>query len=332
MGNQEFDFEAIRTKLQRQQSPQARKAASAAWIDWEASPGIAPGKRASLSQLNGTVAALQQRSVAHRENSPRHDYRDEALNQRHQRLSQNLQLHRERLSQKAQEINNLSVQQERAMLEMKDVAERWQRELKACIDSADISPAVAESLMGEFLFDCESAVLAWADSRADDIVLTYRSADLDQATREANQLAHTLRQQSVANFGPGSDRWLDEWQTFWAEPVNGLREAWTWLHSSLQQWWQAAAGQSSRRPYRRPSAPSFTLIDGVIWLGSGIFSRIILDFVLSLYPGLWSVAVAIVTAMTAYALYRATLAPKLDFSLAYRVLLAIGGLIIGGRF
>lgn len=328
MSNPELDFEAIREKLQRQNSSHhARTVATS--VDWEALPQTS-SSRQRQTQLNGTVAALQQRSAARQVGGVAVENQTGSGDQVRQQLLRQLSLHRERLQQKAQEINAFSLQQERAMLEMKDVVERWRREVNAAAASADIDSTTADSLIHEFLCEYESAVLAWADTETEGVMLSYRCADLYQATREANQVAQTLRRHHASSFDTGGDRG-SEWQTLLAEPADGLREAWTWLHDSARRWWQAATDIRTSQSSRRRASQRFTLIDAVIWLGSGIFSRVVLDFGLALYPGLWSVAVAIVTGMTAYALYRATLAPRLDFGLAYRVLLAIGGLIVGGR-
>ncbi len=70
----------------------------------------------------------------------------------------------------------------------------------------------------------------------------------------------------------------------------------------------------------------------LLWFGSGVIGRMALNLVLTAIPGLWSLAVALLTGVTAYALYRATLAPRRDFGLAYRMFLVIAGLVIGGRF
>lgn len=328
MSNPELDFEAIREKLQRQNSSHPTRTAATS-VDWEA-PLNSNSTGRSQTQLNGTVAALQQRSAARQVGGTVLEHQTGFEDQARQQLLRQLSLHRERLQQKAQEINGFSMQQERAMLEMKDVVERWRREVNTAAASADIDPTTADSLIREFLCEYESAVLAWADTETEGVILSYRSADLYQATREANQIAQTLRRHQASSFDAGGDRW-SEWQTLWAEPADGLRGVWSWLEDSARRWWKAATNTRASQSSARKSSQRFTLIDAVIWLGSGIFSRVVLDFVLTLYPGLWSVAVAIVTGMTAYALYRATLAPRLDFGLAYRVLLAIGGLIVGGR-
>ncbi|WP_035987847.1 hypothetical protein [Leptolyngbya sp. KIOST-1] len=76
---------------------------------------------------------------------------------------------------------------------------------------------------------------------------------------------------------------------------------------------------------------SLSLVDSMLWFGGGVIGRLALNLLLGAFPSLWSLAVAAITAMTAYALYRATLAPKLAFGPALRVALLIVGLAIGGQ-
>jgi hypothetical protein len=68
-----------------------------------------------------------------------------------------------------------------------------------------------------------------------------------------------------------------------------------------------------------------------LWFGGGVIGRLALNLLLAAFPSLWSVAVAAITAVTAYALYRATLAPKLAFGPAMRVFLLVAGLVVGGQ-
>jgi hypothetical protein len=74
-----------------------------------------------------------------------------------------------------------------------------------------------------------------------------------------------------------------------------------------------------------------SLIDMLLWFGGGVIGRLALNLLLAAIPALWSLAVAVLTGITAYALYRATLAPRKDFGLASRVFLIIAGLVIGGQ-
>jgi len=73
------------------------------------------------------------------------------------------------------------------------------------------------------------------------------------------------------------------------------------------------------------------LLSPVFWIGCGVIFRLTLMLVLVEFPNLWSTAVAALTSVTAYALWKATLAPKLEFRPAWRTFLLVIGLILGGR-
>jgi hypothetical protein len=81
----------------------------------------------------------------------------------------------------------------------------------------------------------------------------------------------------------------------------------------------------------RETTSSLSFTDGTLWFGGGVIGRLALNLLLAAFPALWSVAVVTITAMTAYALYRATLAPKLAFGPALRVFLLVVGLVVGGQ-
>lgn len=186
------------------------------------------------------------------------------------------------------------------------------------------------------LLDDQQALLAIAEQdEQGNVALTYRPADLYQADREASRLAQSLRdrgqplprgqrrsRQPLA-FAPAEVSMLMD------EPMQALGQLWQLTTEALLALWQSCSRPSSSSRWLRPS--SFTLVDAIIWLGGGVISRLALNLVLAAYPGLWFLAVAAVTGLTAYALYQATLAPRLDFNLAYRVLLGVAGLIVGGR-
>ncbi|MBD0336171.1 MAG: hypothetical protein ICV62_11835, partial [Cyanobacteria bacterium Co-bin13] len=242
-------------------------------------------------------------------------------------LAAQINLHQQRLQAIVEQINDLSDRQERAMLEMKAVAERLDLEQRRQ-QRYEAQAGLAQSI--PLVINYEGAIVAAAEQ--DDqgnVVLTYRTADLHQADRDATHLAQTLRDRNQPRFR-SPQRFAQEpgLSTLLAEPLSTLSGLWQWGCDLADQGWQQIMAASSSTHRQRPS---FSLLDGVIWFGGGVISRLALNLVLAAYPGLWSLAVAAVTGMTAYALYRATLAPRLEFGLAYRVLLAVGGLIIGGR-
>ena len=285
----------------------------------------APLESADWGRLANTVEALKQRSTS----PPGHpDFICETDWANHP-IRQQVDLHRQRLRRIAEDINALSVQQERAMLEMQAITERWEQEVEhvlATVPAKRYSSLETELFRG-ILYDYDSAVLAWATFEAEGCIeLASRPVAFSHPLQEAHHMAQTLRKRQTS-IGPSA--WEAEigWQALLAEPLEGLSSFWLWASESISLWWQALVSDATKGN----SSHSLNLLNVLIWLGGGIIGRLALNFVLSLYPGFWSLAVAGVTAITAYALYRATLAPRLEFGLAYRVLLAVAGLIIGGR-
>lgn len=328
MNKSEPDLKSIRAKLQSQIPAQSPSNGAFPGIDWDSPYPASSYGAHKATQLKGTVATLQQRSTAQDAPIPLNNPPSLASEQIQEQLIHKLSLHRERLLRKAQEINALSAQQERAMSEMKDVVDRWHHELEARMASSpQIFQRAIEPLFEEFLCDYAPATIAWAEiDGKGNISLAQRPVNFGQSSKDANLLAQKLRQHHHSKH-PQENSSLQEYQLFWEEPLLVLRS----LVRRARNIFRTNFNHRSKGVMAPRRSSRLTLIDCIIWLISGVFSRVGLNFLLSIYPGLWSVAVAIVTAITAYALYRATLAPKLDFGLAYRVLLMVAGLIIGGR-
>lgn len=324
MSKSELDLQVIRTKLLQQQALQRGTAASSSDPDW-LPKSQAPLGSADWDRLANTVEALKQRSTPPPSNPNPPSEPDWANHPIHQQID----LHRQRLHRIAEHINALSVQQERAMLEMQAIAERWEHEVEhvlATIPAKRYSSLETELFRG-ILHDYDSAVLAWATFEAEGCIeLSSRPVAFSHPLQEAHHMAQTLRKRQTS-IGPSAWEAGIGWQALLAEPLEGLSSFWLWASESISRWWQALVSDVTQGD----SSHSLSLLNILIWLGGGIISRLALNFALNLYPGLWSLAVAGVTGITAYALYRATLAPRLEFGLAYRVLLAVVGLIVGGR-
>jgi hypothetical protein len=76
---------------------------------------------------------------------------------------------------------------------------------------------------------------------------------------------------------------------------------------------------------------SLSLADSILWFGGGVIGRTVLSLLIAALPLLWSVAVAGITALMAYALYQAILAPRLSFGPLLRASLLVAGLVVGGH-
>lgn len=306
MSRSDPNLKPIREKLMMQKRQLNLPDSSDIDVDWDA-PHSGAQHPASQATYQQTVEMLQQRSGQFPGNSAASTSRADLL-----------ELHRQRLLAIAEHINELSLQQERAMVEIRQLGERMMREQHLFQGSSDRSAALTTWL------DTNNAIVAWVESEEDGgLFLAYRPVEFDQEHRSANQVAQTLRQQTARRPPHQSPDPILGPDILWAEPLTFFRSGWQALTDGLTTWISTASTPSAR--------PRLTPMDGAMWFGGGVISRLALNLILAAYPGLWSVAVTIVTAMTAYALYRATLAPRLDFSLAYRVLLAVAGLILGGH-
>lgn len=247
-----------------------------------------------------------------------------------------------RLNAMADKVNHLSAEQERAISEMQAIQARLTHLRPQFLSQG--RPAVPP------LLDFTRAVIAAAEvDTQGNIVLSYRTVAADalpsperHPPEAAQQLATHLRN----TYGQPPTR---PKTTAWGDLVNdmlALAQEPMHLLSSLGRALVRLTVQTARvilsprtnfgtgaeRPTRNGySAPGLTLTDGVIWFGGGVIGRLALNLLLAAFPALWSVAVAAMTAMTAYALYRATLAPKLAFGPAMRVFLLVVGLVVGGQ-
>ncbi|MBD1875618.1 hypothetical protein H6F75_19230 [Nodosilinea sp. FACHB-131] len=247
-----------------------------------------------------------------------------------------------RLNAMAHKINQLSSEQERAIAEMQLIRARLTR-------IHPIANTQGQPVVPPYL-DVERAVLASAEmDHQGNIVLAYRTISptsspgprANPIPTEINQLAGHLR----TTYGPSKRRGRSEWGALTSDLVAlGQEPSELVAHLSRTVWDAGLAIARLIAPqHAKPSVTSSSLleqprrgaslsvVDGVLWLGGGVIGRLALNLLLAAFPALWSVAVAAITAITAYALYRATLAPKLAFGPAIRVFLLVLGLVVGGQ-
>lgn len=111
-----------------------------------------------------------------------------------------------------------------------------------------------------------------------------------------------------------------------------LREPLSWFQYGLKKLLFLGSTQA---PQRRRSTSTIksvlpSLVDTLLWVGSGAIGRLVLNLLLSAFPTFWPLAVLAITGILAYALYNTTLATRPNFSVAIRVLLLVAGLGLGG--
>ena len=86
-----------------------------------------------------------------------------------------------------------------------------------------------------------------------------------------------------------------------------------------------------KRSARRSKSSPFNVRHTVILLVGAIVTRILLDTLLAISPGLWLPAIAIMVTPSAIAMYRRPLTSESGLVWGYRLVLVLLGLLIGGR-
>ncbi|MGB3200163.1 MAG: hypothetical protein WBA99_04630 [Nodosilinea sp.] len=248
----------------------------------------------------------------------------------------------------AYKINQLSVEQERAIAEMQVV----QAHLVQIYPRADHR---GQPLTPPYL-DSQRAVIASVEVDGwGNVVLAYRTVAANvlppngSTRRSRTNQTYPLADSARSRFTPSPARgvWnslVSDVETLGHEPVHLLahlgRTLWelgldvarrAMPNPARPQLARRTSGQRPRGAGPNRSIESLSLVDSLLWFGGGVIGRLALNLLIGAFPALWSLAVAAITAMTAYALYRATLAPKLTFGPALRVALAVVGLIVGGQ-
>jgi hypothetical protein len=241
-------------------------------------------------------------------------------------------MHIQRLQALAHKINDLSDDQEQILGDMRQVELR----LSQLQEELQVAHGVMVKIPQVMLHE---AVLATAEVDADaNLLLTCRSADLPHQRQEA--FGFDLPPDGLRGLRPepgGTPSWDSLWPDFgmvWQEPVNLGARLWHSLCHLASHIYQRSLDTVADFRWGVSPAAKATLspMDMLLWFGGGFIGRLALTLVLSAFPGLWSLAVAILTGITAYALYQATLAPRRNFALAYRIFFVIAGLVIGGQF
>jgi hypothetical protein len=335
-----MDLEQIRIKLKHQvkMPPPVASQVAADWpkIQLPRSGG-APGKTiprpTQPGDLVNTVETLQRREEGYGiplQSGTAPPGQSDSLDM-DDRAWQEVEIHIKRLQALAEKINALSGEQEHFMGEIKAVESRLEQLQLQGSSSPEAGLPVPK-------IHLDRAVLASAETDADaNLHITYRSPNLPQPEHDAHVLADHLR----GTYGPRSRtsgpglwfRLMQEFDLVWQEPATLVAQFWQQVQGlGVRGQASAAPGGAARLSASPVSAwRALSPIDMLLWFGGGLIGRVALSLLLSALPGLWSLAVAVLTGITAYALYRATLAPRKDFGLAYRVFLMIAGLMIGGQ-
>jgi hypothetical protein len=241
------------------------------------------------------------------------------------------------LEAQGEQISQLSTAQEEAMRELKRQTD-W-------IDRALHSP----SILGEYTPESPSQLdspddsipyARWGDRHKSSVNnqsgTSNRKVNGCRDEQEAAQMATFLRQRTAKSTAkPGTSpvrkRKLSRNRPVWQAILRSLVQTILKLGQGFNQGISTLPKASKSRPTASASVPVFTLQDGVLWLGSGIIVRVMVELLLFSFPGLWFPVVGIVVTPAAIALYQTRSAPQFGFTWACRLFVLMIGLLLGGR-
>lgn len=246
------------------------------------------------------------------------------------------------LEVKADEINQLSAAQEAAMLELKAIAQKLERDWKAL----DTQQHIFASEAGDLPALCEyletEVPLVQRDEKGA-FVVTKRPVDLFQAERDAEWMAQSLRHRGdrrsagSASRGRRTPSGTSAAALFAATAQQALRGVLALVNrvllpSDRQRLTRSMQRQSAATAVGRPpmtEAPSVQT-SAVLLIGAAI-ARIGADWLLAVNAGFWLPVALLIVAPAALAIYRTTVAPHTSVAWGYRIFLIFIGLLIGGR-
>lgn len=334
MKESQAEIKAIQAKLQALQS--GRKPAYQ----------YSPPSQAHISQGGGSASVtlassrLSDRFSAPVEVLPQHpvpQLQIQQLNLKPPRISPEAQIAEEikRLEAQAERVNQLSLAQEAALLELRAIAEKLERDRQSLPEEAE--GFAAEIPQCEYLIE----VVPYVEREADGVfIVTTRAIDLFKAEREATLMAQSLRHRAGRSGSVSQQKQVGVSKRRSAEPESPFEKAEVWVRL-LWQRLSKAIGQfivrrrkafNASRNHAAPAAPpSFSLPDAVIWVVGSTIARVGINLVLASFPGLWLPIVALILTPAAIAIYQIAVSPETGSIWGYRLFLVMAGLLIGGR-
>jgi hypothetical protein len=246
----------------------------------------------------------------------------------------------QRLEAQAEQVNQLSVAQETAIMKLKVIADQVERDWKAS-DEELINRSGRNAIqlppLCEYL---ETAIPHVERDQNGGLILTSRSVDLFKAEREAEMNAEVLRHRAKKRESSVGRLW--QWLA--DKPKPELEESQAHAYSqdypqTYSQDYPQAYSQvgspafvpANPRPGRRVKRSTLTMGQAVVLVVGAVVTRVVLDAILLSFPGLWFPAIAIMSLPGAIAVYRSTMTPDAGVIWGYRLVLILIGLLIGGR-
>jgi hypothetical protein len=240
-----------------------------------------------------------------------------------------------RLEAQAERVNQLSVAQEAALLELRAIAEKLERDRQTLPDGA--AEFTSEIPLCEYLTEVVPCVEREPDGA---FIVTTRAIDSFKAEREATLMAQSLRHRAGRSGSASQQKHVGVSKRRSSEPESPFEIAETWgkllwqrLSKLTSQFiaHRRKASKTSRNHAAPVAVPSFSLPDAVIWVVGATIARVGINLVLASFPGLWLPVVALILTPAAIAIYQIAVSPETGSIWGYRLFLVMAGLLIGGR-
>lgn len=334
MKESQAEIKAIQAKLQALQS--GRKPAYQ----------YSPPSQVNVSQGGGFVSATLTSSrlsdnfaapVEVLPQRPTPQLQIQQLNLKPLRITSEAQIAEEikRLEVQAERVNQLSLAQEAALLELRAIAKKLERDRQSLPEEAE--GFTAEIPQCEYLTE----VVPYVEREADGaFIVTTRAIDLFKAEREATLMAQSLRHRAGRSGAALQQRHVGVSKRRSAEPESPFEIAEVWGRLLWQRLFKSTSQFIARRRkafntarnHAAPVAePSFSLPDAVIWVVGSTIARVVINLVLASFPGLWLPVVALILTPAAIAIYQIAVSPETGSIWGYRLFLVMAGLLIGGK-
>ncbi len=282
-------------------------------VDWEP---VRP-----VTQAHVNADRLQQKSV---------QYLQQFVQPTPDRSNAQIDADLKRLEAQALHINQISMTQETAILELKAIAQQIERDWKT-LEVVNAARAGYDASNIEIPAVCKYSQISVPlveKNQAGILVVRERSVDLFKAEREAALTAQSLRFRTAPSFKPRSS-----WTQGFRELLLGKRrpvsspEIRSASHSTASPGDSRAAIQA--RAQKR-KARSLSFQEGISLLFGAVLVRVILNLLLSAHPAFRFSAIALMVTPGAIAVYRSRVTPKLTLTWGCRLIVIMIGFLIGG--
>jgi hypothetical protein len=234
------------------------------------------------------------------------------------------------LEQKAQQINELSSQQEAVILELMEISGQFGRNNDHTNTNLKLG--------NELALECEVAEIPYVERDPNGIlILTNRVIDQPRAvnypltakaTKNSRQRSRKSNQNGIHLLGR---MWRGIWQPVVWVGTSSVNVAEFVLGNTQAKPRRKGYRGSGRRAVASTADMPVTLREVATLVVGAALLRIMLDWVVLSYPMLWLPSILVMITPAAFAIYRSTIKPPTGFAWGYRLAAILIGLLIGGR-